>query len=162
MLALLIISIVVLVACISLIIGVCIYNHRSDSWDFEGEGWVISGSVIGIFALISTIIVGANYPIYLSSYERHVTDIMSVSRGDGVTGSFCLGSGTVKDVQYYFYYYSTEKGVLLGKVECDKSYIVETDQYVPSIYEIKEPNRLDSYYRVYVPTGTIVTTYVLN
>lgn len=162
MLAFLIISIVVLVVCICLVVGLLIYNRGNELWEYDGLGWLVFGIVIGCVALMSTIVASANYPVYLSSYEKHVTDIMSVSRGDGVTGGFCLGSGTVKDVQYYFYYYSTEKGILLGKVECGKSYIVENDQYRPSIYEIKEPNRLDSYYRVYVPTGTIITTYVLN
>lgn len=162
MLAFLIISIVVLVACISLVAGLLIHNRGNDLLDYDGQGWLIVGIVFGLVALVSTIVFSSEYPFYVSSYEKHVVDIMSISRGDGVTGSFCLGSGTVKDVQYYFYYYNTERGILLGKVECDKSYIVEDDQYRPSIYEIKEPNRLDLYYRVYVPTGTIITTYILN
>ena len=162
MLAFLIISIVVLVVCAGLVVGLLIHNRGNDLLDYDGQGWFILGIVLGFIALASTIALGIQYPVYLSSYEKHVVDIMSISRGDGVTGSFCLGSGTVKDVQYYFYYYNTERGVSLGKVECDKSYIVENDQYNPSIYEIKEPNKNASYYRVYVPTGTIITTYVLN
>lgn len=99
---------------------------------------------------------------YNSEYTKHLTDIISLHRGDGIEGSFILGSGHVQDVQYYFYYYETPKGIKLGKIEAEDSYIVETNSITPSIYEVKESGTVDVYYNIYVPVGTVVASYTLN
>ena len=127
-----------------------------------GEEPILVGGIFGVFALGSLIGCACTFPYYNSSYIEHKIDIMSISRGDGVEGHFSLGFGSVKDVQYYFYYYTTDKGVLLGKIRTDNSYVIETSEYVPSIYEIKEKHTFEPYNRIYVPIGTIITTYVLN
>ena len=163
MLAWLIVSICSVVILLGIVIGLFIYNNVKDTsgW-YVGEEATITCGVFGFFAVASLIMCCGLYPMYNREYTKHVADIMSVSRGSGVEGSFTLGCGTVKDVQYYFYYYETDKGVKLGKIESDKTYVVETDKYTPSLYEIKELHTFNEYYNLYVPYNTIVTTYVLN
>lgn len=134
------------------------YSSRyNDGFEFR-----FVGSIFLFFAFASLIACVCMFPYYNSSYVKHKTNIMSISREGVVEGHFSLGCGTIKDVQYYFYYYETTKGVLLGKVESEESYIIETSEYVPSIYEVKEKHTLNIYNKIYVPIGTIVTTYVLN
>lgn len=127
----------------------------------------VLGIVTGFFAvgsLISLILACCKYPEYNAEYISKVADIVSISRDSEVSGHFTLGCGYIKETQYYFYYYPTDKGIKLGKVDADASYIVETDEYTPSIYKVKEYGTFneDIYYNVYVPFGTVVTTYTLN
>lgn len=56
----------------------------------------------------------------------------------------------------------SKKGVKLGKIDSVNTYVIETNEYVPSIYKVKEYHTLNSYYNLYVPYGTIITTYILN
>ena len=119
-------------------------------------------SIFGIFSLALTIVGICHYPEYQTPSSTHIVDIMSISRGSSVEGHFALGSGTVEEKSYYFYYYETEKGIKLGKVPADNTYIVETDKFVPSIYEIKEANTFFTYNSLYVPIGTVMTVYSLS
>ena len=119
---------------------------------------------LGLGSFIFLIIGCSLYPIYNRGYITKIADILSISRENEIEGHFTLGCGYVKEEQYYFYYYPTEKGIKLGKVKTEVSYIIETTEYTPSIYEIKEPKTFENeiYYSIYVPVGTIVTNYVLN
>lgn len=119
-------------------------------------------SIFGIFSLVLTIIGICHYPEYQTPSSTHVVDIMSISRGSSVEGHFALGSGTIEEESYYFYYYETEKGIKLGKVPADNTYIIETAEFVPSIYEVKEANTFFTYNNLYVPIGTVMTVYSLS
>lgn len=116
-------------------------------------------AVLGFLGLISSPIAIASYVSLEQVYTKCVANIVSLERDGVVSGRFCLGSGTIEDKQYYFYYTEIKSNTYkLGKIECDDSYIVETDQYEPSIYEIKEKGK-PKYYNVYVPFGTMVVSY---
>lgn len=154
-----------------LVLGVFIYNlikyvkAVKNRWNYEGEDASIGmgiSSIFGTIVLILTIIGICHYPGYQMSSRTHIVDIMSISRGSSVEGHFALGSGTIEETSYYFYYYETDKGIKLGKVEADDTYIIETDDFVPSIYEIKEANTFSTYNNLYVPVGTIMTIYSLS
>lgn len=119
-------------------------------------------SIFGVIVLVLTIVGICNYPVYQTPSKTHIVDIMSISRGSSVEGHFTLGSGTIEETSYYFYYYETDKGVKLGKIEADNTYIVETDEFIPSIYEVKEANTFSTYNTLYVPFGTIMTVYSLT
>ena len=159
-------------AIVLLLIGVFIYNlikyiHASkDRWNsYEEEdaslGMTMS-SIFGVFALVLTIVGICHYPMYQTPSSTHIVDIMSISRGSSVEGHFALGSGTIEEESYYFYYYETEKGIKLGKVPADNTYIVETNEFIPSIYEVKEANTFFTYNTLYVPIGTVMTVYSLS
>lgn len=138
-------------------------KDRWSSYDEEDAslGMTMS-SIFGVFALVLTIIGICSYPEYQTPSSTHVVDIMSISRGSSVEGHFALGSGTIEEESYYFYYYETEKGIKLGKVPADNTYIIETDEFVPSIYEVKEANTFFTYNNLYVPIGTVMTVYSLS
>jgi hypothetical protein len=155
-----------------ILLGVFIFNlvkyikaskERWNSYDEEDAslGMTMS-SIFGVFALVLTIVGICHYPMYQTPSSTHIVDIMSISRGSSVEGHFALGSGTIQEESYYFYYYETEKGIKLGKVPADNTYIIETDEFVPSIYEIKEANTFFTYNNLYVPIGTVITVYSLS
>ena len=140
-------------------------NASKDRWSCDKEdagiGMIMAG-IFGTFALALTIVGACYYPKYQTPSKTHITDIMSISRGSSVEGHFVLGTGAIEETNYYFYYYEADKGIKLGKVSADKTYIVETDEFVPSIYEIKEANTFLTYNTLYVPVGTVMTVYKLN
>ena len=138
-------------------------NDRWSSYDEEDAslGMTMS-SIFGVFALVLTIVGICHYIMYQTPSSTHIVDIMSISRGSSVEGHFALGSGTIEEESYYFYYYETEKGIKLGKVPADNTYIIETDEFVPSIYEVKEANTFSTYNNLYVPIGTVMTVYSLS
>lgn len=152
------------------LVGVFIYNLIKYIKESEDDYWgcsdadvgITMSSIFGIFVLVLTIIGICSYPEYQTPSSTHVVDIMSISRGSSVEGHFALGSGTIEEESYYFYYYETEKGIKLGKVPADNTYIIETDEFVPSIYEIKEANTFFTYNNLYVPVGTVMTVYSLS
>lgn len=154
-----------------LVLGVFIYNlikyvkAVKNRWSYDDEDasiGMIMSSVFGGFVLALTIVGIGYYPVYQTPSSTHIVDIMSISRGSSVEGHFALGSGTIEEESYYFYYYKTEKGIKLGKVPADNTYIIETDEFVPSIYEIKEANTFSTYNNLYVPVGTVMTVYSLS
>lgn len=155
-----------------ILLGVFIFNlvkyikaskERWNSYEEEDAslGMTMS-SIFGVFVLALTITGLCLYPEYQTPSSTHIVDIMSISRGSSVEGHFALGSGTIEEESYYFYYYETEKGIKLGKVPADNTYIVETNEFVPSIYEVKEANTFFTYNNLYVPIGTVMTVYSLS
>ena len=129
---------------------------------------IIDTEIMAILSGISITIAGISLILsitfcvdYSHEYHEHVVNIMSMSRGSSISGTFVLGTGTIKEKNYYFYYYQTDKGIKLGQIESDDTYIIETDEYEPSIYHHKTKWESD-YYILYVPFDTVVTTYVLG
>lgn len=94
-------------------------------------------------------------------YSKFMHNIVSIRRNDA-TGSFVLGTSREDSNSYYCYYYKDDKGYKLGKQRTNECYIIETDEVEPCVYHIKEKGELYSYYKIYVPYDTIITTYVLN
>lgn len=129
--------------------------------DDASYGMAMSGIFCAI-ALFLTIIGIVDYPKYQAPSKTHIVDIMSISRNSSVEGSFALGTGTIEEESYYFYYYKTDKGIKLGKIVADNTYIIETNEITPSIYEIKEANTFSTYTNLYVPVGTVMTVYSLT
>ena len=50
----------------------------------------------------------------------------------------------------------------IEELEADDTYIVETSEFIPSIYEVKEANTFSTYNILYVPVGTVMTVYSLS
>ena len=135
-----------------------------DKIDHCGDGFISAAAVT--FCLM-WIVGGIGIPISASVYHdakseyiKHMVNIVSLDRGTGVYGRFTLGSGIVEDrAVYYYYYQPRENTYKLGKLYANECYIVQTDEYQPSIYKIKEKGQLDHYYNIYVPFGTIVENF---
>lgn len=65
------------------------------------------------------------------------TKIYAMNDQFGNKGSFFLGCGTLEQGAYYFYYYQTEGGFKMGKINADNALIVESDTEVPRIQYFK-------------------------
>ena len=161
MLVWLLISCGVFLVCGVLVALVSIGENRGWFWcDTSGLGVV--GLIFGIMALISLICCVSLYPSYATSYNILLYEIVSIRNEDSIEGSFFLGSGTLNDKTYYVCYSKTNKGYKLEKLETDKSYVIEDNDKTPSVYKVNDKNSLGNYYNIYVPVGTIITTFVLN
>ena len=150
---------------IFIVAGFCLFAFifmlAESGWCEECGGAMVACVVFAILGVGCLHARGAVIKKY-NAYRKHIADILSISRENGLEGSFVLGCGYVEDVQYYLYYHKTDKGIKLDKIESENSYIVETNKIKPSIYEVKEKCTMDVYYNIYVPVGTVVTSYVLN
>ena len=159
MLVWLIISIVLVAITLSLTVIYLIKVYKEQDLD---EVVCSIFAAINFLSIINLTLAGTFYSLYIQEYTKFITNIMSINRESGITGSFALGCGYVQSKQYYYYYYETDNGVLLGKVDAEITYIVETDQYEPALYELKQYGKVSIDYLVYVPYGTIITNFVLN
>ena len=156
----LIVSWSVLVVCALIAILLYTLTNSKNYKDWKEVLWTACGVLcipLALSCLFSSIVT----PVMSQEYNRCVTEIISISRESNVEGSFFIGSGSVREVNYYFYYYETDKGIKLGKTPADETYIVETNDFTPSLYDIKEKWH-KAYYTLYVPENTVVTTFILN
>lgn len=71
-------------------------------------------------------------------------NIYSAVKGSEHEGSFVLGTGHIKEENYYVYFADTENGLLLQKVPAYNTYIKMSDEEVPHI-EIKESTSQEVY-----------------
>ena len=123
-------------------------------------GWLITSSVIAVGCIVTTIIgaVGLSER-YRASYNNHKYNIVSLERDSSVEGRFCLGSGYIEGSQYYYFYTETSKGLHLEKLSHEYTFLVETDEYTPSVYDWKESNCWNHYFTIYCPVGTVVKEF---
>lgn len=156
----------IVISAILLVIGLIlifmtVVEGIHDIWGID-EVKMAAFSILTLFSSISLTFAICCTSTAYEQYERFICNILSIRNESGVEGSFCLGTGYVKDTQYYLYYYQTDKGIKMDKVEADKTYIIETNDRVPCIYEIKNRGEYYSFYELYVPENTLILSYTLN
>lgn len=131
----------------------CLVNKEAD--------WADSIPLLLVGCIILGLTIGFT-PKYNESYEKKICDIVSISRNGEVEGSFVLGCGHIDSKSYYVCYTIQDNGYMLKKYNTDTTYIVETDEMTPCVYECKESKTFKYTNVIYVPYNTIVTTFVLN
>lgn len=156
----LVISAILLVAGIIFSI-LTIVEGAHDYWGIDEVKMAIA-SILTFFSSFSLVLAICCTSKVYEQYEKFICNILSIRNESGVQGSFCLGTGYVKDTQYYLYYYQADKGIKMDKVEADKTYIIETNSRVPCIYEIKNRGDYYSFYELYVPENTLILSYTLQ
>jgi hypothetical protein len=99
--------------------------------------------------------------------------IASIKNSDEIRGNFTLGCGTIKETEYYYYFYKTlNGGYARGKKDVNKTVIVEDGSQQPHIealttsYEsktgwFKYHDESEEEHRIIVPKGTIVSKFEL-
>jgi len=153
--------------------------------------WMDDGFLEGIKVLIVGLLISSIFlvpSIYLVKHADELSKtpkeyivlseskIIALKDNSNISGSFSgsifISSGYIEQQMYYFYMYETDKGKMMGKMVSDKTYIVETNEKSPSIickqekYKDEranywlEPSAVEYY--IYVPKGTIDTTYKIN
>jgi hypothetical protein len=99
--------------------------------------------------------------------------IASIKNSDEIRGNFTLGCGTIKETEYYYYFYKTlNGGYARGKKDVNRTVIVEDGSQQPHIevlttsYESKSGwfkynDQSEEEYKIIVPKGTIVSKFEL-
>jgi hypothetical protein len=100
-------------------------------------------------------------------------NIISIRNNDVTSGNFMLGCGSIKQTEYYFYFYKTlNGGYARGKKNVNKTVIVEDNTKHPHIemltttYESKSGwfkfrEQTEEDYKIIVPKGTILNKFQL-
>ena len=99
--------------------------------------------------------------------------IASVKNSDEIRSNFTLGCGTIKETEYYYYFYKTlNGGYARGKKNVNNTVIVEnntqhphietlTTSYVSKTGWFKYHDETECNYKIIVPKGTIVSRFEL-
>jgi hypothetical protein len=159
-------------------LGFKILSFNAALWEKIGMVLICSfiGLIIGGFV---TVFVGAIYTsgatdcewkrIEVSGY-----DLSSLDDGVSASGEFFLGCGTIEGKLNYFGYRELHEGVFENvSISSDNTYIYQSDTVtIPRVEVWRADKVLDdtwflslygnNFTKIYVPTGTIKTTYSLD
>ena len=171
---------ILLILAIVLLLMVPLYamisSYINDGFYSDGLGERIGMSFVnGLFTLglsaiaytILSLCIICNSPFQTITYTQPIVSLKSSST---VSGSFCLGSGTIKEKDYYFYYADLDNNQYkMEKVEAYNTIIQETNERSPQIIitiDRRNPpkwvgkNWMDiqdtKSIIIYVPVGTII------
>ncbi len=104
---------------------------------------------------------------------KPLCNIISIRNNDVTSGNFMLGCGSIKQTEYYFYFYKTlNGGYARGKKNVNKTVIVEDNTKHPQIrilttsYESKSgwfkfKQQQEEKYIIIVPKNTILNKFQL-
>ena len=102
--------------------------------------------------------------------EKHWHYIESLGNDKYLNGSFFIGSGSIDETDYYFFFIETKHGHKRIKLKVDYTYIIETDAKNPEWVKVyTHYGDEDSFWKVwshdfehnklYVPSGTIIRDF---
>ncbi|MBE7649149.1 hypothetical protein [Tenacibaculum finnmarkense] len=102
--------------------------------------------------------------------EEHQWYIKSLGNDKYVNGNFFVGSGTIDETDYYFFYVNTSNGYQKLKILVSQTYIIETDKRTPEYVKVysnyndeeifwKVLFRDEKFNRLYVPEHTIIRDF---
>ena len=104
-------------------------------WKMASEMWEEHGVVISIplfaVAVLFGFLLGGVISLGIGHFPpQHFTangcSLVALKQKDGIQGSFFLGSGSIQDVQYYFYYRNLGNNTYrMGKEKVDNCVVVE-------------------------------------
>jgi hypothetical protein len=134
----------------------------------------------GIGLIISTFI---SVPLKKQFVKVNESKIFNLSDNFSTSGSFILGSGTIKETSYYMFYRNSkcnENAMVLDKVETEKTeiFLIDTNEHFPRIEYNEAQYASESYlnyfalpecilrikqtYSIYVPKNSIIRNYMLD
>ena len=143
------------------------------AWDksINFGGWILIFVILMAFcAMITTFIICGKCP-----KQQNVTSsntICNLSDTTKTKATQFLFRTTIDNVEYYKFYENTDKGATLDMIQCDNTYIVESDKETPRVDIINVTYKTNdwicfdfggySYYKIYVPKNTITKDYVID
>lgn len=157
-------------AALGIIIGF-ILGKRDDTPFLGGFGGLVVGILVG---LLMTLIFSIFFPHYEVSNKHN---IIAMKDGSSIYGSMFLGSGTINEKQYYFYYEKEADGAITQHkllVNCSKIFEDSPDStgWVELHYfKTKEPynnwagcggEREFDHAEIHVPKGSVVREYKMD
>lgn len=176
---------------LGIIIGVLIGTGFFKEYLYENtflEKFVagLFATIVGFFTLVITMLIAIVIISTISAtlpnieYKEYV-NIVFLNNQQNIEGSFLLGSGTIKEVEYYFYFIKREdSGYKRDKIEVSKVIIYETDEESPKMSWTKVEPIQNEYtkfwlapdisdfvydykdYRLIVPKNTIIREFQLK
>jgi len=126
----------------------------------------------GIFyGISSSIIIGCPNETNIKSYN-----IVSLKTSSSIRGDFCLGTGTIKEIQYYVFYKDLgNDNYRLGRIRIDAVIIKETNTENPQLKWEETTNKVPKWigidifkrkdqnnFILIVPKGTIMQQFKLE
>lgn len=165
---------------ISLTIIFCIWKRKwwyDDYHVYEDKGYKIFSTfwacVIGVFFSIGGSVVLLKIDGKGSFKEwKYYCEIQSIKNDSEVNGSFFLGTGSVDEKEYYYYFYRTDGGFRRGSKLVSEVLITEDDSLKPQLQRkvekvtsrtglIKDYTQEVSAWRIIVPTKTVINKFKL-
>lgn len=154
------------------IVGKLLFRAEERSrYNFEG-GVILFLVLLFVASIASTLGIWKMYfEDHIKTKEAHYYYMKSLGNNTSISGDFFLGSGSIEEKEYYFFYVNTVKGMRKMKLPIDKTYIIETDDRRPEAVEIQEwvddkdlffkdlIGYTTDHYKLYVPKGTVIRDF---
>lgn len=156
------------------------YTRRDKVPDKWGLGVEYSTHYSGwIFKAILASIIVCVFVRFMSTHptdirEEHYRYIKSLKNNIEIDGGFVLGSGSIENIEYYYFFYKSELGYKRGKLQVSKCSIVETSEKNPEIVrrvQCYEQNGFIKWscteidfdtYIIYVPENTVIEKFKVH
>ena len=125
--------------------------------------------LIALALLASLVLYIGNISAIVSySYEETDTEfIVALRNNSSVTGSFFLGTGSIKDKLIYTYMVQEDRGLLMKQIPATRTFIVEGTGH-PRIERVYTVSKLWWHVRrikdviIYIPEGSVYQGYSVD
>ena len=147
-----------------LIIGLIVVIKETIEWHWEWSGILLiflstfAGTLLG--GLISLLVAafGAEIPM-VPEGEPVKTELVALEDGNGIHGSFYLGSGYVESDQYYYYLTETPKGITQSKINVNNNKVyLRPDEFTGTPYFITQEYKCGNEFINFLASGLLETT----
>ena len=164
-----------LIVCFILISSNWPYKWR-DIWELIGY-LVMSVLLAGVVFLFTALICDTISHSHIADeeyYEYQVKDveIYSLRTSNDLNGTFVLGTGTVSTTTKYYVIIKTNLGYQIKDIDASRAYVLYTkNKPYLEIYSHKDYKNskakwftfgATTYYKIYVPEGTIIENYEIK
>ena len=154
------VSFLVIVA-LAIFFGVAVYLESREVCDFIVIvlATVFVGFLVHFFVSLVVAGVAELEPCLLEEYELYAFQD-NLSTG----GHFFLGSGSIKNVQRYYYLCNHKNGLKMESLTTDEAYLNISDSPRIEVYTYEFKNKFlrknfiiveDPFYKIYIPEGSI-------
>lgn len=156
---------------IGFFIGGIIAAIRERDWDYIWFISILGSLACGALTLIVATLIGTGISSNEIIYEETVMPIVALEDNMTSSGTFFLGTGTVKSDVHYYFMTETEHGYKLQNIAASKAYIkydteprivIENGSEFKHWYNNIWAFPVSTHYTIYVPEGTILNNYNID
>lgn len=147
-----------------LIIGLIIVIKETINWGWDWSGIPLvllstfAGTVLGVLFSFLAAAFGSEIPM-IPEGEPVKTELIALEDGNGIHGSFYLGSGYIESDQYYYYLTKTPKGITQSKINVnDNKVYLRPDEFTGTPYFVKQRYICENGFIYFLSSGLLETT----
>ena len=147
-----------------IIIGLIVVIKETIDWHWDWSGIPIillstfTGTVTGVLLSLLIVACGSEIPI-VPEGEPVKTELVALEDGNGIHGSFYLGSGYVESDQYYYYLTETPKGITQSKINVnDNKVYLRPDEFTGTPYLVTQKYKCGNEFINFLASGFLETT----